>query len=226
MKDNVEEAPSTFNKITQGLYNYFTSSEQSPTQLDNSPEDDMWDEVTKDISPAVNPMIGGIMKAHSKRMGTDYDESTENALRFSTFVGLIENSGQTYGANIPEEGVEQTNAQGLYQFIDDDDKGQSSWQTGLNRAKKYLGPQDWISESYEYGKGGVNLATRNQQTAVFLADLLEQKGSDDYMRPILEGDTDGWVDTYLKLHYKGTPTPATIKRAEEVYKLMNINVRF
>jgi hypothetical protein len=208
------------------LFDWFTSSEPPVAEVVNTPEEDAWEEVNNTVVPEVNPMIGGIMKAHSNRMEVDYEDSTENALRFATFVGLVENSGQTYGANVPEEGKEQSSAQGLYQFLDDDSQGQSAWQTGLNRTKKYLGPQKWIGDSYEYGKGGVNLATRNQQTAVFLADLLEQKGSDALMKPILEGNVDGWVEAYLKLHYKGKPTPATLKHAEEVYKSMNLKVRF
>jgi len=210
----------------KGLHDYFTSEDEIPMDTDITPEDEAWGEVVDTVTPSINPMIKGVLSAHTARMEMDEEESTENILRFATFVGLVENSGHTYGGNIPEEGKEASSAQGLYQFLDDDSGGQSAWQTGLNRAKKYLGPQEWISESYEYGKGGVNLATRNQQTAVFLADLLEQKGSDSYMRPIMEGKTDGWIETYLKLHYKGKPTPATIKHAEEVFNSMNVKVRF
>ena len=215
----------TMNEESKGLFDWFSSAEPDAVETAPAPEDDMWAEASDKIAPAVNPMISGIMQAHSKRMDLDYEDSTENALKFATFVGLVENSGETYGGNQPEEGKEASSAQGLYQFLDDDSKGQSAWQTGLNRTEKYLGKQGWISDTYEYGKGGVNLASRNQQTAVFLADLLEQKGSDAHMKPILEGNTDGWIESYLKLHYKGKPTPATIKHAQEVFdsKVYNQN---
>ncbi len=217
--------PSRVSNSATSLWNWMSSSEEIPEEIP-TPEDNLWEGVANQVEPVVNPMIRGVMAAHSTRMGLDKTSATSNALEFATFVGLVENSGQTYGANTPEEGKEQTSAQGLYQFLDDDSLGQSSWQTGLNRTRKYLGPQDWITESYEYGKGGVNLATRNQQTAVFLGNLLEQKGSDAYMRPILEGNRDSWVDSYLKLHYKGKPTEATIKHVNEVYDSMNVKVRF
>jgi hypothetical protein len=200
----------------QGVYDFFSPTDEE--QPNTAPQGEGWDEVANSIVPEVNPNISGIMKPHAARLGVDYDEAIDNALGFATYVGLVENSGETYGENVPEKGKKQTSAQGLYQFLDDDSKGQSSWQTGLNRTQKYLGQQEWISDTYEYGAGGVNLTTRNQQTAVFLADLLEQKGSDKLMKGILEGDMQSFVDCYLKLHYKGKPTAATIKHAEDVFK--------
>ncbi len=176
--------------------------------------------------PVVNEHIATIVKAHSNRMGVDYDTALENALSFATYVGLVENSGKTYGRNIPEKGKEQTSASGLYQFLTDDDVGQSAWQTALNRTKKYVGNQDWISKSYEYGIEGVELTTRNQQTAVFLADMLEKKGSDKYMKGILEGNRDNWVGAYKELHYRGKATEASLKNANDVYNSMNVKVRF
>jgi len=168
--------------------------------------------------PVVNEHISTIIKAHSARLGVDYKTAIDNALKFSTYVGLVENSGKTYGRNVPEKGKEASSASGLYQFLTDDEMGQSAWQTALNRTKKYTGQQDWISKSYEYGKDGVELTTRNQQTAVFLADILEKKHSDKYMKGILEGDRSNWAAAYKELHYRGKTTPAAMKNAEEVYK--------
>lgn len=203
-----------------GLMDYFnglTAGSEEPTEeaLDPSIGE-----------PKVNKHIASIVKSHSTRMGIDYDKAVNSALRFSTYVGLVENSGKTYGGNIPEEGKEASSAQGLYQFLDDDSKGQSAWQTGLNRTRKYIGKQDWISKSYEQGRGGVSLATRNQQTAVFLADMLEKKGSDKYMKGILEGDSDNWVAAYKELHYRGKSTEASLKNATNVWKQMNLKVEF
>jgi hypothetical protein len=199
------------------FFNGLTSGSEEPTEeaLDPSIGE-----------PKVNKHIASIVKAHSTRMGIDYNDALKNSLRFATYVGLVENSGKTYGRNRPEEGKEQSSASGLYQFLTDDAKGQSAWQTGLNRTRKYTGKQDWISNSYEHGIDGVELTTRNQQTAVFLADMLEKKGSDKYMKGILEGNSDNWVGAYKELHYRGKATEASLKNANTVWKQMNLKVVF
>jgi len=176
------------------------------------------------VSPDINPYIQTVLDAHINRLGVEPEEARKNALEFATYVGFVENSGETYGRNIPEEGKEASSASGLYQFLTDDSKGQSALQTAINRTKKYVGEQPWLTEAFD--KGEVEGLTRNQQTALFLGDMLEQKGGDEYMKPILEGDRSKWVSAYKKMHYRGNTTNATNERADKIFKQMNVEVIF
>jgi len=180
------------------------------------------------ISPDINPFIQKVLASHTVRLDIEPEAAQTNALAFATYVGQVENDGETYGRNVSEVGAVGSSASGLYQFLTDNSKGQSALQTAVNRTRKYTGETDWLKDAFDTGE--VEGLTRNQQTALFLGDILEQDGSDELMKPILEGDRSRWKEAYLKLHYKETKdkpaTEATIKRADDIYKMFNIEVQF
>ena len=100
-----------------------------------------------------------------------------------------------------------TNAGGKFQFIES--KNNNSFTTGLNRlsAKKEDGSYvyfdelpSWVEEARNHKD--VTLLDNDQQTALFLANLHQQVGTNDLFKKISEGDMQAKVDMYMKHHYK------------------------
>jgi len=100
-----------------------------------------------------------------------------------------------------------TNAGGKFQFIES--KNNNSFTTGLNRlsATKEDGSYvyfdelpSWVEEARNHKD--VTLLDNDQQTALFLANLHQQVGTNDLFKKISEGDMQAKVDMYMKHHYK------------------------
>ena len=102
-----------------------------------------------------------------------------------------------------------TNAGGKFQFIESENN--NSLTTGLNRlsATKEDGSYvyfenelpSWIEEARNHKD--VTLLDNDQQTALFLANLHQQIGTNDLFKKISEGDMQAKVDMYIKHHHKG-----------------------
>ena len=101
----------------------------------------------------------------------------------------------------------ETGASGMYQFIETEDN--NSLTTGLNRlsATKEDGSYvyfdklpEWINETKKHKD--VTKLNKDQQTALFLANLHQQEGTNDLFKKISEGDMQAKVDMYMKHHYK------------------------
>ena len=101
-----------------------------------------------------------------------------------------------------------TGAEGMFQFIETEYN--NSFTTGLNRlsAKKKDGSYvyfnelpEWIEEAKKHKD--VTKLNKDQQTALFLANLHQQIGTDDLFKQISEGDMKAKVDMYIKHHHKG-----------------------
>jgi len=134
----------------------------------------------------------------------------KNIEYFAEVVGQIENSGKTTGENIPEAGKGKTSAKGLYQFTDD------SVVTAINRLKKYIGLQDWMKDAKKHKDA--NKLTREQQTLLFMGNMLEAKGSDKWMKEVLQGDKDSMVEAYREIHHTNTKDKKIEKRARSFFK--------
>ena len=102
----------------------------------------------------------------------------------------------------------KTRASGMYQFIETEDN--NSLTTGLNRlsATKEDGSYvyfdklpEWINETKKHKD--VTKLNKDQQTALFLANLHQQKGTDDLFKKISGGDIQAKIDMYIKHHHKG-----------------------
>ena len=100
-----------------------------------------------------------------------------------------------------------TNASGKFQFIES--KNNNSFTTGLNRlsATKKDGSYiyfdklpSWVEEAKNHKD--ITLLNNDQQTALFLANLHQQVGTNDLFKKISEGDMQAKVDMYMKHHYK------------------------
>jgi len=152
--------------------------------------------------------IETLVTIHARRLKVDPDVALVNALSFARIVGRLENDGKLIGNNIPQEGKEASSAKGLYQFVRD------SVGPALNRVEKYVGA-GWIQEAREHKDA--NRLKWNQQTLMFLGDMLEKRGSDKYMRRVLQdiSDTDAVRDAYYVLHHTN-PDEATKKRTEGI----------
>ena len=101
-----------------------------------------------------------------------------------------------------------TNAMGKFQFIESENN--DSVTTGLNRLSatkedgSYVYFEDelpsWVEEARNHKD--ITLLDNDQQTALFLANLHQQVGTNDLFKKISEGDMQAKVDMYMQHHYK------------------------
>lgn len=145
--------------------------------------------------------IENLVASHSQRLGINPVTAIDNALQFADIVGLIENEGKLTGKN------PKSTAKGLYQFVDESAKD------AADRLVKYL-PEDWVKEVQE-GKRSVEELDWEQQTLLFLGDILEKKGSDKHMVQVLQGDRKAMEDAYYTLHHT-KPDRKTIARTNRI----------
>lgn len=132
----------------------------------------------------------------------DFCDSFMNCLEFARLVGIIENNGKMY------EDVEFSSAKGLYQFIE------GSIVPAINRTKRYLGDRDWFNELAEH-KDASKMGWE-EQTILFLANILGQRGSDQYMKHIMKDGSKLHMELcYYKFHHTA-PDEATIKRVKSI----------
>jgi len=103
-----------------------------------------------------------------------------------------------------------SSAAGLYQFT----KG--ALKTAVNRLKNTVGEDNlpsWAEDAAKHGDA-TKLDPLKQQI-LFEADMFQKKGSDKYLKDIIENDSvDALMDYYNKLHHTA-PDEATNKRATE-----------
>lgn len=137
-------------------------------------------------------LIWALVAKHANRLDLSVPRAFVYALAFAEYVGLIENNGRLVGKN------PTSSAKGLYQYID------SAVPVAKNRLGRTIDCTDWPDDPNEM--------TWEQQTLLFLGDMLERKGSDKYMKKILIGDTEAMYECYLKLHHTN-PDEATKERA-------------
>ena len=169
------------------------------------------DQPVKTEQPEV--LVNNLVSTHLSRLGFD-PTNTENIDRLNELadvVGMIESDGDLRAKN-----KQGSSARGLYQFLTNDSKGQSSLQTAVKRVKKYV-TADWLDEVAKTGK--VEDLTKEQQTLLFFGDILEKSGSDDLIKKLLDPTSSqeeinqAKLDIYLKLHHT-KPNRATINRAK------------
>jgi len=103
-----------------------------------------------------------------------------------------------------------SSAAGLYQFT----KG--ALKTAVNRLKNTVGEDNlpsWAEDAAKHGDA-TKLDPLKQQI-LFEADMFQKKGSDKYLKDIIQNDSvDALMDYYNKLHHTA-PDEATNKRATE-----------
>ena len=163
-----------------------------------------------DVNQIRSPLAETLMTKHLNRSGMEGLDSTRarNILYdFALKVGRAESSGNPKARNKPLEGQEASSATGLYQFlVGNADKGEdnSSLQVAVNRAKKRI-DAPWLDEVFKTGK--VEDLTPDQQTVLFLGDILEKKGSDKLIKSLLDPNASekeqkkAMYKIYLNLHH-------------------------
>ena len=160
-----------------------------------------------DVNQIRSPLAETLMTKHLNRSGMEGLDSTKarNVLYdFALKVGRAESSGDPKVKNRPLEGKEASSATGLYQFLVGTEGGQSALQTAVNRAKKRI-DASWLDEVFKTGK--VEDLTPDQQTVLFLGDILEKEGSDKLIKSLLDPNASekeqkkAMYKIYLNLHH-------------------------
>ena len=142
--------------------------------------------------------------AHLQRFNVENKDTAINNFMnvFVPAVLEIESSNNFTAKN------KNSTASGGFQFLE------GSVIPALNRLEKYLGPRDWGNELRQHKDA--SLLTPAQQTELFIADMLEKKGSDALMQKVFDGDIEGMIQAYYKLHHT-KPDRDTIKRTEKIF---------
>ena len=161
----------------------------------------------------MNEDMKKLIEFHLNREGMEVGVSKEEATHnlhnvFMPTVLEMESSGNYQAVNIPQEGKEATSAKGGFQFV------AGSVQPAINRLSRRIGMKPWMKEAIQH-KDASKL-TEEQQQLMFMADVLEKDGSDSFMKKVMEGDKQGSMDAYYKLHHTA-PDDATKKRAKKVF---------
>jgi hypothetical protein len=118
-----------------------------------------------------------------------------NILKFCKLVRIIESDNNCLAKN------KTSSAKGCYQFID------SALKTAYNRLNRY----------YNAPFKPILDCSKNEQTALFLADMFQKKGTDNYLLSI--GNDFNMIDAsalYSKFHHTN-PDQATIIRMNEFF---------
>lgn len=142
-----------------------------------------------------------VITKHAIRFGLPIGSSLLNMEYFATKVGLIENNGKATGNN------PTSSAEGLYQFVD------GSIEPAINRLCRTIPREPWMDEIIK--TKNMNSLSRERQTLMFIADILEKRGGDKYTKSIMAGDKSAMIQAYLVLHHTN-PDEATKKRAERI----------
>jgi hypothetical protein len=144
-----------------------------------------------------------IVERAANRLGIDPAVAFANAIKFAKLVGIAENSGKLQGENKPQKGKEKSSAKGLYQFVDDSVVPAKNRLERVGLTVSKINPNDMSWE---------------EQTALFLADMLEKDGSDKFMRGVLgSSDSNSMANAYLVLHHTNPGDKKTYERTKEIF---------
>ena len=144
----------------------------------------------RDTTGKIKDVIG---KA-AKRLKVDEEKSLKNMMTFIKVLGEAENKGKLTGDNVPVEGKEKSGAKGLYQTMP------KTIEPSLNRLSRAIGWEDWMLSAIEHKDA--NKLTWEQQTLMTIAQLTELKGTDKYVKKVLESaDRDAMTKLYYEFHH-------------------------
>ena len=150
-----------------------------------------------------NPYSGETADMMNRQMdrlgiqGADREQFLTNMHKFAQDTRMMESDNNPLAAN------PTSSAKGVYQFTDD------SVNTGMQRMRN-LGYGD------EFVSGISSDPTQwsdEQADAMFLSNMIAQRGSDEYLMGIGQGEQGKARDAYYKFHHTA-PDEATIKRAQ------------
>tara|TARA_R110002020_G_scaffold215700_1_gene422954 strand:- start:43 stop:831 length:789 start_codon:yes stop_codon:yes gene_type:complete len=226
--NNVSDVPSNRDYNQQNIINEESNLLQpQPRVQDNtwhapmalpSAEDDAFGNPAKDTFQ--NPYSGETANMMNQQMdrlgiqGKDREQFLTNMHKFSQDTRGMESDNNPLAAN------PTSSAKGVYQFTDD------SVQTGLNRMRT-LGYGDRASAEAAglspYSEEFISGISSNPQEwsdeqadAMFLSNMMAQRGSDEYLMGIGQGEQGKARDAYYKFHHTA-PDEATTKRAQNYF---------
>jgi hypothetical protein len=144
-----------------------------------------------------------LVSKHSKRLNVDIEKAFKNLMTFSMVVGYMENRGELVGKN------PNSTAKGLYQFLD------GSIGPAINRTVRYIGERPWM-ETLRVSRDA-NTLDWEQQTLLFLGDILGKRGTDTLMKQVMTtGSREAMKQVYLKYHHTAPDGP-TLRRTEVIF---------
>ena len=153
----------------------------------------------------IRTMLGAIYNARD----------LSNLDKFITDVAQIESSG---GKNLESD---ISSAKGIYQFLTEGEG--NAFQTGLNRTAAMYSRMgnipDWVAKAKKHNDP--NKLTPKQQEDVMLANLYQQKGTDQYFLGILEGNPNAAAQLYEKFHH----TSKDITKDRRISNIFGIEAR-
>ncbi len=172
-----------------------------------------------------------IIEYHLNRLLIDkIDKSKENIKKFTDFTRETESSSNPMALN------KTTSAAGSFQFVTD------SVLPAINRMKKTKEFPEWAKElendykkietltkkeKDEKHKEFITSLSDEQQTALFLSDILEKRVEksgygDELIKKIIDGDIEAMKELYYKGHHTLTGTDeenkSTIDRVNKIFK--------
>lgn len=144
----------------------------------------------KVVNKAINRLYGDTS-------GTLKNQYKNNLLDFAHTVRVMESNDNGFARN------PNSSAAGFYQFVN------GSLPPAQNRVKRYDSNFPTFNHITDYDK--------EQQTALFLADLLQKEGTDPYFKSIMEtGDNEAASQLYGKYHHTN-PDTATLERMDKIF---------
>lgn len=141
------------------------------------------------------------------RMGiaeSDRKSYLDNIYNFSQKVRHIESD------NNPKASAKKSTAKGVYQFTDD----------SVNTAKQRMWNMGFGADVVGNIKDNPHKWSDEQADSMFLANMFAQKGSDDILREVGEGNVEAMHDAYYKFHHTD-PDKATKDRVNDFMPIEN-----
>jgi len=144
-----------------------------------------------------------VLKHHCKRLGLNYPLNAAPLERFAYLVAKIESDHNPKAKN------KLSSAKGMYQFID------GSIQPAVNRTRRSIGDAPWLASLEVHGD--IRRFGPDKQTALFLGNILEMRGTDPAIMNIaMTGDVGVMKQLYAEKHHT-KPDEATLTRMELVF---------
>ena len=151
-----------------------------------------------------------IRQKNLQRFNVDPQIASQRLDSMGSWIATVESDQNPQAVN------PKSSARGLYQYTKD------SLNTALNRLQNTIGRDqmpDWAIKARSH-KDASRLSP-DQQKILFEVDTFQKKGSDQYLKNILQGNEQAVVDLYRNLHHTNTDA-ATEKRIEKLLPQLDL----
>lgn len=152
-----------------------------------------------------------VVRMELGRLGFHQDTNLDNIRRFVGMVKGAESAGDRYA-------VSSSNAMSFFQFKED------SVKTVINRLKNWhrrheFGAIPAWANVLERNPSSIYELQESLQAMLMMINIIEQKGSDEFLKRLIRGETTAAKPLYYKFHHTAPdqPTIALIDRLFERY---------